>query len=61
MVTALSNVQSAAYLSGSVVGGPLQVTSIAPAAGSVVIKVMNAGTAALSGTMAILFQVANAV
>lgn len=55
-VNTSSNVQAAAYLKGSTTGGPLQVTSITPGSGSVVIKVLNAGTAALNGTIAIPFQ-----
>lgn len=58
LVTATSNVQAAAYLGTSTSGGPLQVVSITPASGSVVIVVKNAGTAALSGgTIVIPFQV----
>ena len=60
-VAATSAVQAAAYLKSSTAGGPLVVTSIVPAAGSVVIKVQNTGTAAVSGTIAVLFQVANAI
>lgn len=57
-VTATSNVQAAAYLGTSTAGGPLQIVSITPASGSVVIVVKNAGTAALSGgTINIPFMV----
>ena len=57
LVTAASNVKAAAFLKSSTVGGPLVVSSVAPAAGSVVIVVTNNGTAAVSGTIAVLFMV----
>ena len=60
-ITAASVVLAAAYLKSSTTGGPLVVQSITPAAGSVVIVVKNAGSVALNGTIAILFQAANAV
>ena len=57
VVTATSAVQAAAYLGTSTAGGPLQVVSVTPASGSVVIVVKNAGTAALNGTIVIPYQV----
>jgi len=56
LVTAARVVQAAAYLASST-QGQLAVTSITPAAGSVVIVVKNVGTAALNGTIVIPFQV----
>jgi hypothetical protein len=62
LVTAASNVQVAAYLKTGT-GGPMQVTSVTPGAGSVVIVLTNTGAAALAGTCAlsILVQVSNAI
>lgn len=62
LVKATSNVLAVAYL-GTGVGSELQVTSITPAAGSVVIVVTVVGTVALSGTavMKIPFMVQNAI
>lgn len=62
LVTAASNVQVAAYLKTGT-GGPMTVTSVTPAAGSVVIVLTNSGSAALANTCAlsILVQVSNAI
>lgn len=55
-VTATSKVQAAAYL-GAGTAGALQVVSITPAAGSVVIVVKNVGSVALNAAIKIPFQV----
>jgi hypothetical protein len=54
-ITAASNVKAAAFLKGSTAGGPLQITSITPAAGSATIVVQNTGAAALNNTIAVMF------
>ena len=56
VVTATSNVQAAVYSKSNTTPGVV-VQSIVPAAGSVVIKVLNNGTAALNGTLSVVFQV----
>ncbi len=61
-VTATARVHAAAFLKSATTGGPLQITSVTASAGSLVIVVTNKhATAVLNGTIAILFQVANAV
>lgn len=55
-VATTSKVQAAAYL-GAGTAGALQIVSITPAAGSVVIVVKNVGTAALNAAIKIAFQV----
>lgn len=55
--TATSNVQAAVYSGTNTVPGPI-IFSITPAAGSCVILVRNNGTAALNGTLVIVWMVA---
>ena len=55
-VTTTSNVQVAVYSKTNTTPG-LVVKSVTPAAGSVVIVILNNGTAALNGTLTIPFQV----
>lgn len=62
VVAATSNVRANAYLKSSTTGGPLLITSITPAAGSVVIVVKNnAPSAVLNGTIVVSFMVSGAV
>ena len=56
LVTATTPVQASAFL-GSSTAGHVQVVSVTPAAGSVVIVVKNTGTAAISGTIFVPFFV----
>ena len=56
-ILAASNVQAAVYSLTNTTPG-LVVKSITPAAGSCVILIRNTGTAALNGTILIVFQVA---
>jgi hypothetical protein len=56
VVTATSVVQAAVYSKTNTTPG-LEIKSITPAAGSVVIVVLNNGAAALNGTIVIPFQV----
>ena len=55
-VALTSKIQAVAYL-GAGTAGALQIVSITPAAGSVVIVVKNVGTAALTAAIKIAFQV----
>jgi hypothetical protein len=55
-VALTSHVQVAAYL-GTSTQGALQIVSVTPAAGSVVIVVKNIGSLALNGTIIVPFQV----
>ena len=56
LVSATSNVQAAAYSKSNTTPG-LVVQSVVPGSGSVVIKVLNNGSAALNGTIFVMFQV----
>jgi hypothetical protein len=57
LVTALSSIQAAVFPVSATAGSPV-ILSIVPGAGSFVLTLKNAGTAALNGTLAIPVQVA---